>query len=71
MSADVRLHPAYSDGFFDAQEGWPLPVDSAPEYRAGWEAYQRCRQIATDAGLSETGKGQFTAKLTISARGAA
>ena len=42
----IQQHPAYHEGFYDAQFGEPL-FDDCPssEYRAGWQAFWECRAI--------------------------
>jgi len=44
MTECIQQHPAYYEGFYDAQAGAPLwAAECTPEYKAGWEAYWRCR----------------------------
>jgi hypothetical protein len=42
----LQQHPAYHEGFYDAQDGEPI-FDDCPslEYRAGWIAFWRCRSL--------------------------
>jgi hypothetical protein len=36
----IQQHPAYHEGFYDAQFGEPIFDDCpSPEYRAGWTAF--------------------------------
>ena len=60
---DIRRSPAYHVGFFDAQTGCPIFPDADDAYRAGWEAFYRCKQLLEDAGFKRVGD-QFT-KTTI------
>jgi hypothetical protein len=42
----TQQHPAYHQGFYDAQSGEPIFDDCpSPEYRAGWAAFWRCKAI--------------------------
>lgn len=54
-TTDWRSDPGYSEGFFDAQDGEPLFPDAVEPYRAGWEAYWRCRDILAGAGFKKDG----------------
>lgn len=41
----IQAHPHYAEGFWDATQGEPLFPDASPEYRAGWEALWKCKEI--------------------------
>jgi hypothetical protein len=46
MNALRQQHPAYHEGFYDAQIGEPIFDDCpSPEYRAGWVAFWECREV--------------------------
>lgn len=66
----IQQHPAYHEGFFDALDGEPLfENECAPEYKAGWLAYWKCKDLLADPGAlvrtgllpddSEAGECQF------------
>lgn len=57
MSA--QQHPDYYDGFFDALDSAPIQDDCSPEYRAGWEAARRSKEIFRNAGFEDNGR-EFT-----------
>jgi len=54
---DLKSHPDYSEGFFDAQEGIPAPLIASDAYAAGREAFGRVVQIMADHGFSRSGDG--------------
>lgn len=62
----IQSHPAYSEGFFDAMGDTPIFDDCSAEYRAGWEAAMRSRDIFRTAGFEQHG-GEFTAKAILRA----
>ncbi len=43
MTADIRQHPLYHEGFYAAADSEPLFDDHAAEFKAGWLAYWECR----------------------------
>ncbi len=46
----IQQHPAYHEGFYDAQFGEALFDDCpSPEYRAGWSAFWECKAILAAA----------------------
>ena len=61
----VQQHPDYSVGFFDAMGDTPIFDDCTPEYRAGWDAAMRSREILRGAGFNDNGAGEFTASLSF------
>ena len=61
-----RDHPAYHEGFFDAQCGDPIFDDATEPYRAGWEAYWTCREILERSGFAESPDGTFSKTATVS-----
>jgi hypothetical protein len=60
----VQQHPAYCEGFFEAMGDTPIHDDCLPEYRAGWEAAMRSRDILRGAGFTQNGC-DFTAAATL------
>jgi hypothetical protein len=62
---DMKEHPDYAEGFFDAQEGTPLLCGMSEEYTAGWKAFYRCKEIMERAGLTEGADGRFGRKFTV------
>lgn len=61
---DIRSHPAYHAGFFDALDSVPLFDGAAPEYKAGWNAAWASKKIFEDAGFSQTARS-FRAVATL------
>lgn len=54
----LQQHPAYHQGFYDAQDGEPIwQEECAREYAAGWRAFWECREIATALSASERKEG--------------
>lgn len=45
MSEAIEAHPGYMAGFYDAADLTPIYDDAPAPYRAGWEAYWRCREL--------------------------
>lgn len=43
--ASIQAHPYYREGFDDALDGEPLPLDAAHEYAEGWLAAHECKAI--------------------------
>lgn len=60
----IQQTPGYHEGFFDALDNTPIFDDCTPEYRAGWEAAMRSREILRSTGFKDNGRG-FTATATI------
>lgn len=60
----IQQHPHYHEGFFDALDSTPIFDDCTPEYRAGWEAAWRAKEIFRNAGLEDKGR-EFTASVAI------
>lgn len=42
---EIQQTEGYREGFWDAQDGEPLFLDSTPEYRTGWLAFHSCKAI--------------------------
>jgi hypothetical protein len=60
----IQQHPHYHEGFFDACDNTPIFDDCTPEYRAGWEAAMRSKEIFRNAGFENRGR-EFVATGTI------
>lgn len=60
----IQQHPGYHEGFFDALDGDPIFDDCTPEYRAGWEAAWRSKEIFRAAGFDDNGRS-FSTTLTV------
>lgn len=60
----IQQHPHYHEGFFDALDDTPIHDDCSPEYRVGWEAAIRSREIFRNAGLEDKGR-EFTLTTTL------
>jgi hypothetical protein len=60
----IQQHPHYHEGFSDALDDTPIHDDCTPEYRAGWEAAMRSREIFRNAGLEDKGR-EFTLTATL------
>ena len=56
MRVSIEQHPAYHQGFYDAQSGEPIFDDCpSPEYRAGWNAFWNCKAtLASNSFCGET-----------------
>lgn len=48
MNEAIEAHPGYMAGFYDAADLTPIFDDAPAPYRAGWEAYWRCRELFND-----------------------
>jgi hypothetical protein len=68
MSGD-KAHPAYSAGYFDGLEGYPMQGQQPPEYEAGYGAGARAAEIFESAGMERQDDGSFSVTLTIPAQG--
>lgn len=55
----IQAHPCYREGFEDALDGEPLPIDAADEYAEGWLAAHECNAIvaALDKGKTTWDQG--------------
>lgn len=66
MSDRIQSHPAYADGYWAAMEGEPIWTDECtPEYRAGWEAAWRAKEILSGSGMTETAPGEFSTTISL------
>lgn len=63
----IQQHPDYHAGFFDALDSTPIFDDCTPEYRSGWEAAMRSKEIFRKAGFEDRGR-EFVTTSTISSR---
>lgn len=63
----IQQHPHYHEGFFGALAGDPLFDDHTPEYKAGWEAAWRSKEIFEAAGFKQTAQ-IFQAHAALTAR---
>lgn len=59
-----QSHPDYCEGFFDAMGDTPIFDDCTSEYRAGWEAAMRSRDILRKAGFDQNGS-DFSAVMLV------
>jgi hypothetical protein len=55
--SELKKHPDYSEGFFDAQEGVPAPLIASEAYTAGREAFGRVERLMADNGFTRKGDG--------------
>lgn len=53
---NIKQHPHYHEGFFDALDGEPIFDDATSEYRAGWEAAWESKRIFEKAGFKKNGR---------------
>jgi hypothetical protein len=63
-SMSIQQHPDYHQGFFDALDDTPIHDDCTPEYRAGWEAAMRSKEIFRNAGFEDKGR-EFAAAGSV------
>lgn len=55
--SDIRQHPHFHRGFYDAQSGEPLFSDADPIYERGWRAYHVARKILDEWRRNPPGRG--------------
>lgn len=60
-----RQHPRYSDGYFDALDGAPLPADTCEPYREGHAAGERARATFSRNGMVQIAPGEFSIALPM------
>ena len=61
--AQKKALPGYSDGYWDALDGVPVPDDATEGYRYGHEAASRASAMLTEAGFKKRGN-TFSKTLT-------
>lgn len=65
----IQQHPHYHEGFFDALDSTPIFDDATPEYRAGWEAAWRSKEIFMNAGFGDNGRSFSTSAALTNKEG--
>lgn len=58
----VRRHPAYREGFDDALDGVPLPIDATSPYIEGWLSAYECKALL-EHGHRGTVRAEYAAWL--------
>lgn len=62
---EIKNHPDYASGYWDAMDGVPILDDATSEYRAGWEAADRTKALLESHGFTKTGPREYGKAMTL------